>query len=659
MSQITVRHDLVITDPDIAALGRRIAGELILAAQKAAAHVADPAAFPIGADAPAEHIFLDRLRALPEAKRQRAGANAVNFLRGPAAVRAPRVGDLADVDVTGAQAVHEAVRARPMPAVRLTADKIRGGFAAGNPAVKAKRRPVQPSDAGEWLELRLLNAVCIDETNGFLGSEAGSDNIDVAVIFMDAIQRTTKTPVHDLGSYGSDGAQMSPPGPRVLGGVDLRAGFYWPRTLTATVCLSERDNGGFPEWVMKVFEYAKSKATSAVATALGGIIGGILGAGIGALVGALVGWVIGELIGAIKEWWEDDTFEPANLTIEIPSADAQSSGQFQIRYMGHGGEYLLTVEFRRTAAPANEPAPALVTGELEDRLTDLCGVAGCLTTEVARPRKIRSPTGEITTLPVAQVPVETPLVFALGSADGTMMVKAIAGDTTPWISLGGAFHSGPAVVMTGPTRPVVFAVGTDDALYHKWRDSSSSPWSDWHSLGGTLTSSPAATMSGGRIVVAGRGADRALWHKWYDNGWSDWHSLGGEVTSSPAIVQAGNRLVVFCRGTDGAIWHKWHENGWSDWHSLGGKLSSGPAVMMSNEGRLVVYARGVDGAIWHKWYDNGWSDWHSLEGLSQSAPAAFMSRSKQGMVVCRGNDGAIYERHYANGWTPWASVGLP
>lgn len=666
MSEAVISQNPTIVDPELLALGRRVAGELILGAEKAAAHLADPAAFPIPAGAALEGLFLERLRAMPAERQKKAGAKAIELLRGPASARAGLLGDLADLDVRAAKSVSELVSARKAPALRLTAQKVAQAFAPGKIPAPAAAKKLRPRDAGEWLELRLHHVKCVDETNDAFGFESGSDHINVGVLLVDAIQRAVKSPIYDLGHYASDGVERVYAPPMVLGGWDLRVGFYWPRTVSAVVYLSEIDNGGFPEWMQKIFDFAKSKVVSAVSTAIGAAIGGILGMGVGALIGALVGWAIGELIAALKSWWEDDVFPPVNLTVNFDAADASFGGKttsapFTLPFEGHGGHYVLTADLRIAGRPGSEVSPSLITGPIDDLVTDIAGVGCGLTVEAASPTTIIDPiTKQKVTLPAAKTSVERPLVFALGAADGSMMVRDLHSSASgQWVSIGGGFRSGPAVALTGPTRPVVFARGLDDAIWHAWRDAHGAPWSGWHSLGGVVTSAPAATMSGGYLRVAARGADLAIYHKWYDNGWSEWHSIGGVSSSAPAMVHAGGRLVVFCRGTDGAIYHKWHDGKWSEWHSLGGVSTSAPAVMVSAEGRLVVYCRGVDGAIYHKWYDNGWSNWHSLGGSAHSAPAVMMGPNQQGYVFIRGADGAIHERHYAGGWTPWAPLGVP
>jgi len=88
-------------------------------------------------------------------------------------------------------------------------------------------------------------------------------------------------------------------------------------------------------------------------------------------------------------------------------------------------------------------------------------------------------------------------------------------------------------------------------------------WSSWESLGGTLASGPDVSSWGDRrLDVFARGTDNALVHKWFDSsGWSDWESLGGQMTSDPAAVSWGSRRIdVFARGTDSTLVHRWFDD---------------------------------------------------------------------------------------------------
>jgi hypothetical protein len=92
----------------------------------------------------------------------------------------------------------------------------------------------------------------------------------------------------------------------------------------------------------------------------------------------------------------------------------------------------------------------------------------------------------------------------------------------------------------------------------------------WETLGGGLTSDPSATLNEpGGLVVFARGTDNAIWHTWQDqiNGnWHPWESLGGDWTSGPGAALYGDgRLNVFARGTDNAIWTRWQTTPNGDW----------------------------------------------------------------------------------------------
>jgi hypothetical protein len=58
----------------------------------------------------------------------------------------------------------------------------------------------------------------------------------------------------------------------------------------------------------------------------------------------------------------------------------------------------------------------------------------------------------------------------------------------------------------------VFALSSDNAVYHMWFDGTS--WIRWNSLGGSATSDPAATSWGtGHIGLFARGQDQAIYDR--------------------------------------------------------------------------------------------------------------------------------------------------
>jgi hypothetical protein len=100
------------------------------------------------------------------------------------------------------------------------------------------------------------------------------------------------------------------------------------------------------------------------------------------------------------------------------------------------------------------------------------------------------------------------------------------------------------------------SVATKAASYGKWAD-------QWEPLGGVVSSSPAITRNADNgLVVFARGSDNAVWVRWQAHSgakWSDsWSSLYGDFRGSPAAVLTDDgRLEVFGVGSDGAAWHRW------------------------------------------------------------------------------------------------------
>ena len=71
-------------------------------------------------------------------------------------------------------------------------------------------------------------------------------------------------------------------------------------------------------------------------------------------------------------------------------------------------------------------------------------------------------------------------------------------------------------------------------------------------------------------VVFARGTDNALWHRWQtapNNGWSGWSSLGGRILEHATVLNnKDGRFEVLARGLDTALWHRWQtapSNGWN------------------------------------------------------------------------------------------------
>ena len=79
----------------------------------------------------------------------------------------------------------------------------------------------------------------------------------------------------------------------------------------------------------------------------------------------------------------------------------------------------------------------------------------------------------------------------------------------------------------------------------------------------------------------------------------------------------GRRVGSTCsrKGADNAMWHKWFDGTWRNWESLGGLIDNEPGAVSWSPGRIDVFARGMDNALWHRWFDGrvarlGVARWH-------------------------------------------------
>jgi hypothetical protein len=256
-------------------------------------------------------------------------------------------------------------------------------------------------------------------------------------------------------------------------------------------------------------------------------------------------------------------------------------------------------------------------------------------------------------------------IFALGG-DNAVWHKWWDGNAWGgWESLFGLLTSPPASVAWGPNRLDIFALGGDNAVWHKWWDGNA--WGGWETLDGLLTSPPSVVSWGpNRLDIFALGGDNAVWHKWWDgNAWGGWESLGGLLTSPPASVAWGpNRLDIFALGGDNAVWHEWWDgNAWGGWESLGAPpgsfFTSPPDAVSWDENRLDIFALGADNAVWHKWWDgNAWSGWESLGGLLTSPPNAVAWSANRLDIFARGGDNAIWHKWWdGDAWGGWESLG--
>jgi hypothetical protein len=232
----------------------------------------------------------------------------------------------------------------------------------------------------------------------------------------------------------------------------------------------------------------------------------------------------------------------------------------------------------------------------------------------------------------------------------------------PADNLGGTFTSDLDIASWGPGRLDVFGRGAENALWHKWW-SNATGWSVWEYMGGNLASAPSAVSWGpNRLDVVARATDNTILHWWWDP--SGWHSdnLGGNIVSNPDISSWGaGRLDIFGRGPENALWHRAYSNGYFPWESLGGTIAGGPGAVSWAPGRIDIAARTPSNEIAHWFWLEGWHS-DSIPGLIYSDPDLSSRGPGRLDLFAQGADGNLYHRWWENatGWSSiWEGLGGP
>jgi hypothetical protein len=320
-----------------------------------AANHHDPSKFPLSTQARSlEEILAGRFKTLPEVTKKAGALKAVASIQVPAAVRQKRFKDLAKVALTKATPVEAQAEAIPLPDdLKLPKDhlkkltKLHGQILDLPPGLA-------PQQTTNKLELRIHKVKCVDETNGFLNSEAGDDEIDLGGTTVDENGDTHKISPFRVGSDFDDGEQKVFSPLRRFTFFNLTEGTAFPKSYFVTLVLAEIDMGGLPEFLDKLLNWVKERVISALSTALGTAIGAS-GGPVGAIIGAAVGFVVGRVFELFKSVWEDDIFTPFTASVNIPSLAARWPGgatdspQGTVTFNGHGGSYQLVYDWRMFA----------------------------------------------------------------------------------------------------------------------------------------------------------------------------------------------------------------------------------------------------------------------------------------------------------------------
>ncbi|KAH6855412.1 carbohydrate-binding protein [Chaetomium sp. MPI-CAGE-AT-0009] len=239
--------------------------------------------------------------------------------------------------------------------------------------------------------------------------------------------------------------------------------------------------------------------------------------------------------------------------------------------------------------------------------------------------------------------------------------------------LGGIIYGNVTAVSWGANRIDLFALGTDNACWHKWWDGSR--WGGWESLGGGVIGDVCAVSWGAnRLDLFVRGMDNGVYHKaWNGSAWlpskTGWVNLGGKILGAPKAVCWGpNRIDVLVRGTNNEVFQKtWNGSVWqpsvTGWKTLGGTIVDDVTPVSWGPNRLDLFVQGTNNAVFQKtWDGSAWlpspTGWTSLGGVLVSKPSAVAWGGNKITIAGQGTDNACWIREWnGSAWSNWKSLG--
>lgn len=247
-------------------------------------------------------------------------------------------------------------------------------------------------------------------------------------------------------------------------------------------------------------------------------------------------------------------------------------------------------------------------------------------------------------------------------------------------------YSFPTAISHSYPNLDVFAIGTDEALYHKYRD----PYSlddfgpstlSWEDLGDTNSSQfstvAAVWRSAADLDVFLVGGDNEMYHKYYSGvTWGPrggFESREGILTTAPTVVSwDADTLDIFMLGQRGSLWRQTFtkDDGWVNWKELGGDWAKfAPTVVSWGQGRLDYFVVGSDDHALYHGHATTKGTWTRPEdgslfenrgGYITGRPAAVSSVQGRLDVFARGGDGGLWTTDFqpsGRGWTEWTFLG--
>jgi len=706
-TELKILDTVALRSPQLDALADDFIDDLRFASGKAMAHLGDPGAFPLPANATAiECILVDAAQASGEPERMaQLKTQGTRFAANP----------LAAID-RGRADVFTRVNLRSNTPIL---DQLVAGRTA-SPAgsrmhVLSDTVPGAAFEPHSTLTWHLNHVTCVEETGL---TAVGSDHLYIGGTTIDPFGNAVSGGVHDLtGGWDSGNAQSFD---MALAVNNLSLGVGWPRTYYYVCAISVRGTDKLYEFLDKIVKYARDYAVKYVSATAGawvgfqvgaaaGSLGGPLGAAAGAIVGAVVGYLVGaaleKLWNEISGYFKGSTKLFGSITIQVDLLKQHSmffngndTAPFPtLTWKGFGGEYKLKLDARLAWIPTFEPAAisreadhldlVCTEGSLGLRMRSWPKDSGWSAWETIATLMI-SPDAPIAL--VAPTPSRLDVVTTVQT--GSVLAKrrqwasgqpgAWTGEYLPDPPSGLIASSVVSAVSRGAGLIDVFATAKDGKVYTAANGpQTNGKWAGWWQVGqGTFlpgTPIAAVSRSQGRIDLFAIGLDQRVWSAGYgpvspsEWGWVGWFAILDEKFVPGATVSAVSRkldqLDVFAVNLNGevktAAWAPGANSGkWGGWWRItdsNGKFAPGTPIagVHRSPDHLDVFAVGLDGSVWsaawgpqtnHKWA--GW--WRVGQAtFAQGSRIAATARSLNRIdLFVRGFDGNVWSQAWDGAW---------
>lgn len=343
---------------DLQAIANEAARITIDAIESAAAHMLDPAKFPMPVNAALESASLEVLK-----QRQAATPKKIRSLHLRSVAKRNRVLDpamparislvarlRAQPTLAGRGMLAELKAMQPdVKALKLnpaTADAIKDAVARKDteklfdtlglafsiiPGTAAAAPAAAPPAGFTKLILKIVRVKCLDDV-GLEFSDFFEDDIRLGGLGADSTNQQHKIPGFKVGNFKKGEAKSFNPNRKFVE-FDLTRAGTWPRAFSTTFLMVESDgSGAFLDALRALWdavgEVVEELVVAAVIAAGAGIgiAVGSPGGPVGMIIGAVVGAAIGLIVDFLFASLEDDVFEPTTVTLLLPDVRTLFAG---------------------------------------------------------------------------------------------------------------------------------------------------------------------------------------------------------------------------------------------------------------------------------------------------------------------------------------------